>query len=1299
MPEEATGGIEFSQKGTSETSLPKLTAEQVFKSQAPIISSNLLKDSKAPLNEKILIHPYGDYTVMLEENADKIQVLDKNGKKIEDFQNNSTEIIDWPKLMEKKVYLFDGTAYDLKKPEYDWQIGQNNTKSVYNLPSDLQHFAKKYIDGNPDGTIGKDNYRNVDKLKKWEIKGIQDTNIYSGHGCIVIRNVGHGESFIVFQTVNDKEIGLPPRNWKRFTNLNTFTKDIPENSWKEASKGAYALDNNYFAWSNAEGFFIFKSGQQIRDNFQDSLFADRLLGKKELCVDPQNRKVVYFCKTDKPEALFKLDTANNDSSLWKIETAAFPQTYEKIKNLQLDSSGKFLMFEADSNFVILTKDNLQEVGRIPNFHSVKLDDQGRLRGVDDKGHLVYYKVNLAEYETEVKKRQTAQRVAGIQFTDLFRPEGDTSKTSSNLPVKNMDHLTPVIEKVKIPFNQMLSSILNLEDVNKITSALEKLRSELKTKGLKPEEIDFVTSGLEKSIFAKQKELAKPLVAQGLTDIGGKLAGNLTVTSLSEANADLAKLKSLEGFVDADIRAKIITLEKQLGEKGSELFKTQGEVIGKDVNELVEGVKSELDKMDSLPTFADWEEFSLPQLVSRLGALARDCPLEAHELQKMILDARRKLQEIDREYGIKFKEKYAQVREKASETMTATAGLMQVDVDSFVNRLREKGLKDRIQANAYIEGSESLKLLRQEITELRSKNPDVAKELEKSLNVQIALAMSEIERKGSTTVAQTGQQMILFGQTEFPKWEGKVHEKIKRQVDVVFIPDEKTKGPGVTADKILGDIGIIDINSRGKVQKRRLYEGLHHNEEDSWRYGNLSFRGSDIFPSYVTNAEFKQIKKEYAEWSNGGLKKQFSEKRKALKDLYETRQNIEKRDTADIEWKKRYQESLADYANFAREHHVLLLERIDQLRNAPETEFANGSGYVPWWQSHWVTDEQTEYYLEEMAKYGKMQLDLQEGLFNLKGHAGSGKDVLVKMFSNQTNRPYFAIDCSKWTTEFELSEDVILEAEDGASKTVKIPSVVLNAITTPGAIMYFNEMNAMPEQAQIFLHGLMDEKRTLTLKTSSGKAIKAVNSVLLMGSMNPGYPGTFNPQFATKSRMMDLEIDYPPLYKEKNNPNSPISASEALRIARGVDSLTDFTYEANPEHNEFVKIWDKYVNGVQNNAAELTKTQQFDVDVILSLVQFGNKLREGFILKFEKAGSMATKGKLLIDQPITGREMRRCAYFLSKMPENAKITASPEQTARDLLGKFFLSHIDEKLEREKVETAMKTWTSSKRVASH
>lgn len=206
----------------------------------------------------------------------------------------------------------------------------------------------------------------------------------------------------------------------------------------------------------------------------------------------------------------------------------------------------------------------------------------------------------------------------------------------------------------------------------------------------------------------------------------------------------------------------------------------------------------------------------------------------------------------------------------------------------------------------------------------------------------------------------------------------------------------------------------------------------------------------------------------------------------------------------------------------------------------------------------------------------------------------------------------------------------------------------------------------------------------------------------MGSMNPGYPGTFNPQFATKSRMVGLEIDYPPLYRELDpndpNPNQPISAAEALRVARQVDSLADFTYEANLEYNEFVKIWDRHVNGIQNGAPNLSAEQRFDVEVILTMVEFAQKLREGFVLKFEKRSASEIRGKLTVDQPITGREMRRMAYSLSKMTAEEKATANPEAVTRSLIEKFFLCHIDDQKEKNEIITAMATWTSSKRPAA-
>jgi hypothetical protein len=182
-------------------------------------------------------------------------------------------------------------------------------------------------------------------------------------------------------------------------------------------------------------------------------------------------------------------------------------------------------------------------------------------------------------------------------------------------------------------------------------------------------------------------------------------------------------------------------------------------------------------------------------------------------------------------------------------------------------------------------------------------------------------------------------------------------------------------------------------------------------------------------------------------------------------------------------------------------------------------------------------------------------------------------------------------------------------------------------------------------------------------------------------------------------MVSLHIDYPPLMREKTagdpNPNPPYNASEALRIARGVKSLTDFTYDPDMKRNQFVQIWDNAVNGVHNGAPALLAVQKFDLETILALVQFSNNLRTEFIKKFEKGPD--AREALPVTQPVTGREMRRCAYMLSQVPESKKVKSNPEKMARELLVRFFLTHIDRQQDRNKIEQAMARWTSSKRVA--
>jgi hypothetical protein len=205
-------------------------------------------------------------------------------------------------------------------------------------------------------------------------------------------------------------------------------------------------------------------------------------------------------------------------------------------------------------------------------------------------------------------------------------------------------------------------------------------------------------------------------------------------------------------------------------------------------------------------------------------------------------------------------------------------------------------------------------------------------------------------------------------------------------------------------------------------------------------------------------------------------------------------------------------------------------------------------------------------------------------------------------------------------------------------------------------------------------------------------------------MNQGYPGTFAPQFATRSRTVSIDVTYPPFLREpdKNDPNQkekPINVSEALRIARGVASLQEMTYEMDLSRNGFVKLWDKYINTIDTGASAPTAEQKFDLDVILALMTFGNELREHFIATFESQKKTRSGAKPLeVRQPLTGREMRRCAYALSKMSASEKASKNADDVARQLLAKYFLTHLDDNEARSKIELHLINLFSKRRLAA-
>lgn len=1267
--------------------LPELIFTEKIRSKKRINCEDIRYDDESiPIENARL---WNNYSIVTYKRSGLINIIDSNGDLVEDFK---------PPLNQKRIKI---NWYEVSRLLFDhkeWVVNDNyinqssNVIKISNTPSTIKPILEVYLK----------NRTEVDIKNCTQIDVLPEYFDITFEGKYLIFFDQEKSIYFALQTQDENGNTLPPKNWIRIDS--NYVGKIPQDleqcveDLKLKLKNYTSLFEKYTAKIDETGIKIFN-----KNNLDSkALFTDKNCTKKgNITVDSTNPNTIYYVSTNSDE-IIRLDLTE-EAQKWKSVAVQLPKKYENIQNLKLDPGGNFFLFNSDDDLVIITKDSLEEIKRIPGLSEVNFDEDGRIRAIDKDGYLVIYEVNFEEVAKKLNKRKRIKAVGEIEVDNMFDLEVARIQEIKKKK-ESFEDLIPIIETYEKKLQTQLAKITIYQEINELRDVLKnKFTPELRLKiNLNQKEIDFVLEELEKQILDKEKELASKETKELLEMVRIELEKSLSITSISEIKEKIEKIKAVEAWLEKDLRQQYQQVLQELNQKSVEIFRQQGEEIIKEVRGLKTGTKNVLESFTSKAQMDDWLEFNLPQLKFRFRSILRDCPLEASEAYKSIAETLADTEKLAAEFEEKFKREYAKIREKASERIEATVDTLETDIESLIERLRSKDFTDRKTAEQYLNSSDARKILETEISVLSGQNSDIAKELHRILQVRISNTLTEIERMGKTQIAESGQQMILIGETLFPKFEAKVKEKAERKISLVFNEDPETHGPGIKADQILGDVAINIKGSTGKLDNVRLYENWQ--DENEWRLGLLSYRGVSIPPSYVSAAEYKIIKKEHTDWSKGEkstIRKEWKEKRNAIKNLYKQRQKANKRIIEDDNtWIQNYQEKLNDYADFVAKHHIVLLKRIDHIKNEPEIEYTNGKGFVPEWQSHWVLDPQTEKDLEKMANGFQMQLDLQEGMLNLKGHAGTGKDVRIKMFCALSNRPYFGIDCTKWTTEFELSEDIILESENGASQTVKVPSAVLNGITTPGAIVYFNEFNAMTEQAQIFLHALMDEKRSLTLKTSSGKVIRALPNVLLVSSMNPNYPGTYEPQLATRSRVYDIEINYPAETKKPNegdnNPNLPYDVSEALRMARGIDSLTDMTYEASPERNEFIKLWDKYINGIDNGSADPSKLQEFDLDTILAIVQFSNKLRGNFIKIYEK--SRDARNALPVSQPITSRELRRCAWWLNKMTPEEKVNARPDNIARDLLEDFFLTHIDKKEDRDKIITAMKTWSAKKRISA-
>ncbi|MEJ5339122.1 MAG: AAA family ATPase [Aquificaceae bacterium] len=292
-------------------------------------------------------------------------------------------------------------------------------------------------------------------------------------------------------------------------------------------------------------------------------------------------------------------------------------------------------------------------------------------------------------------------------------------------------------------------------------------------------------------------------------------------------------------------------------------------------------------------------------------------------------------------------------------------------------------------------------------------------------------------------------------------------------------------------------------------------------------------------------------------------------------------------------------------------------------------------YEPYRLPLFVSYEETPWFvrnLERFASLLKEQLMYSEGILILEGDAGVGKNFLVEVFSALTNRPLYIIPCN---SKMEKEDITFVYEFDPRRGTKRAYSDLVKALQTPGAVIYFDEINTLPAGMVKLFNPLFDYRRYLTLPT--GEVIKAQREVVLVGGMNPQhYLGVSELPQDIKSRADIIFIDYPPFEDERGI----FHPDEAIILKDQVPELSRLSLE------EFLYLWHWVVNGLRVMPVEGQEELERHIWKIFELLKIANAIRSAY------RSYQTQQSEEPVDFVFSIRDTIRCARRLNRY-ENVK----------------------------------------------
>ena len=182
-------------------------------------------------------------------------------------------------------------------------------------------------------------------------------------------------------------------------------------------------------------------------------------------------------------------------------------------------------------------------------------------------------------------------------------------------------------------------------------------------------------------------------------------------------------------------------------------------------------------------------------------------------------------------------------------------------------------------------------------------------------------------------------------------------------------------------------------------------------------------------------------------------------------------------------------------------------------------------YVPRKFANGLTEEQIYAYA----------LNAQKNV-SVQGHAGTGKTTSFMTFASKHGLEFGSMSCnagvepSQFFGRFVPNAEGKLEWRDG----------LFTHFFRHGGVLVIDEANFLPQKIASVLHGVLDDRRVLTLLEHEGEVITAHPNLLIAMCYNDGYKGTskFNEAFADRF-WIKLNFEYDINIEKKFIPSSTL----------------------------------------------------------------------------------------------------------------------------------------------------------------